>query len=396
MIKVAAVRLKKSEERRLLAGHLWVYSNEIDTKATPLSQFTAGELVCLEACHGKNLGVGYINPHTLLAVRLLSRDSQTIIDDSFFVERIQQALLFRQELFSQPYYRLVFGESDFLPGLVIDRYGDVLVAQITTAGMEQQKNNIIVALQQVLQPKAILLRNDSSQRELEGLSKYSEIPFGDVMDQISLEENNVKFITSVKSGQKTGWFYDHRDNRARMQTLVAGKRVLDLFSYIGGWGIQAACAGASEVVCVDSSAQALEILQQNAALNGVFEKVQIRCGDAFDQLKALQAQGEKFDVIVLDPPAFIKKRKDLAVGTQAYQRLNELALSLIKKNGIFISASCSLHFTQEMLLDAVRRSGVKQQRQLQLFYQGGQGADHPVHPAIPETAYLKALFFRVI
>ncbi len=394
IMRFTALQLKKNEERRLLAGHLWVYSNEVDTKATPLTQFTAGQLVQIQAYNGKNLGIGYVNPHTLLCARLLSRIPNTHIDQAFFAGRIQQALAMRQDFFSKPFYRLIFGESDLLPGLVVDRYGDILVVQITTAGMEQQKNHIIAALQETLQPNGILLRNDSSQRELEGLNKYSEVAAGDISEMIELEENDVKFVTSIKSGQKTGWFYDHRENRARMKSLVSGKRVLDLFSYIGGWGIQAACAGAAEVVCVDSSANALEILRQNAKLNNVAEKVQTLCDDAFDQLKVLQTKSEKFDVVILDPPAFIKKRKDLAVGTQAYQRLNELALSLVKSNGILVSASCSLHLTQEMLLDVVRRAGVKQQRQLQLFYQGRQGADHPIHPAIPETAYLKALFFR--
>ncbi len=389
------LRLKKREETRLLMGHVWVYSNEVDVTKTPLKSFQPGQMVTIERQDGKPLGLGYINPHTLLCVRLLSSDSSLIFDQTVMVHRIQRALKLRAALFPQPFYRLIYGESDELPGLIVDRFGDTLVVQITTAGMELLQETVVRALQQVLNPQAILLRNDHSMRKLEGLPEYVSAAFGEVAPIVKLEENGVLFSVSPWTGQKTGWFYDHRENRAQLSRYVAGKRVLDLFSYVGGWGIQAAVYGAKEVCCIDSSAPALEMLQANCRLNNVADRVYTRQGDVFTELKALINTEEKFDVIIIDPPAFIKKRKDMAAGLIAYQRVNELALKLLQPDGFLISASCSQHLTKEQLLQVVLAAGVKQKRTVQILAQGHQGADHPIHPAIAETDYLKALFCRV-
>lgn len=388
--------LKKQEDRRIKAGHLWVYSNEIDIKKSPLDTFKKGDLVTLRNAAGDGLGVGYINPHTLLSFRLLSKNPKETIDMRFFMDRIQAALNLRQQLYAKPFYRLVYGESDFLPGLVIDRLGDTFVMQITTAGMEQFVELITQALTEMFQPKAIILKNDSSSRALEGLQNEVRALTGELSESILLEENGIAFKVALSSSQKTGWYFDQRDNRAYTKPLVFNKRVLDAYSYVGGFGIAAAHFGAREVMCIDSSKTATHLVLENAALNHLEEKVAVMTEDVFDALKKLRDDKQKFDVVMVDPPAFIKKRKDAKEGFIAYQRLNELAMQLLTEDGILVSSSCSMHLSQEQLVDVIRRAGLKQNRLTQIIAQGFQGADHPVHPAIPETLYLKTLFCRVL
>ncbi|SFH96387.1 class I SAM-dependent rRNA methyltransferase [Modicisalibacter xianhensis] len=389
------LRLKKNADRRLKAGHLWLYSNEIDIEATPLKGVEPGAQAIIEAASGKPLGVAYVNPHSLICARVVSRDANVRLDRSLLVHRFKQALALRQRLFNKPFYRLIHGEGDLLPGLIVDRFDDVLVVQLNTLGMEHLGDEIVAALDKVLSPRAIVFKNDSSGRRQEQLERQVEVVFGELPEQVLLEENGVRFVAPVIDGQKTGWFYDHRANRAWLNGLVAGKRVLDVFSYVGGWGVQAAAHGATEVLCIDSSAEALERVAENAALNGLAEQVAIGEGDAFEALAALKAEGEQFDVIVLDPPAFIKKRKDIPNGERAYSRLNREAMRLLGRDGLLLSASCSMHLATERLVECVRGAVRHQDRHGQVIYQGGQGSDHPVHPAIPETAYLKALGVRV-
>ncbi|WP_421868650.1 class I SAM-dependent rRNA methyltransferase [Motiliproteus sp.] len=390
------LRLKAKADRRLRGGHLWIYSNEVDTKATPLKQFQVGEQVVVEQAGGKPLGVAYLNPNNLICGRMVSRDPAQLLDRSLLVHRLKIALSLRQRCFEQDCYRLVYGDSDGLPGLVVDRFYDLLVVQISSAGMERLKSELVDALQQVIKPSAILLRNDGKMRAMEGLESYVETALGEVPELAPLVENGVNFAAPVLTGQKTGWFYDHRMNRARLQQHVAGKRVLDVFSYIGGWGVQAAAAGAAEVVCLDASSTALDVVEHNAQLNGVADQVQTLQGDAFEGLKQLKAEAEKFDVIVVDPPAFIQKRKDIRNGEQAYQRINQLAISLLARDGLLVSASCSMHLQRDRLVEIIRASSRQVDRQAQIIEQGHQGADHPVHPAIPETDYLKSMFVRIL
>lgn len=392
---LAPLRLKKGEDRRLRSGHPWVFSNEINVQETPLGGFEAGQQVVIEDAKGIALGVAYVNPRTLICARLVSRNPKAALDHALLRERIQSALALRERLFALHYYRLVYGDSDRLPGLVVDRFNDTLVVQITTAGMELVKEHIVEVLTELLRPKVIVLRNDSASREVEGLASYVSTPVGDAPDTITVEENGARFEAPLLTGQKTGWFYDHRQNRARMQTYVAGKKVLDMFSYVGGWGVQAAVAGAAQVVCVDSSDKALGYARSNAALNNKASQFTTRSADAFDALHALAQEKQKFDVIILDPPAFIKRKKDHAAGIEAYQRLNRLAMQVLCDDGILISASCSFHLTADELLRATLRASRSSHKELQILEQGHQAADHPVHPAIPETAYLKTFFGRV-
>lgn len=390
------LRLKKHEERRLREGHLWIYSNEVDTAVTPLKTLTPGEQVLIEDFSGKVLGIATAQPNSLICARLVSRDVKHPLNKSLLVHRIQQALSLRERFYADPYYRLVYGDSDFLPGLVVDRFGDYLVVQINSAGMDLVKEDVVAALEKVLSPKGILFRNDGKARVAEGLESYVSVASGDVPQEVELLENGVKFLAPVHEGQKTGWFFDHRENRARLKGLVEGKRVLDVFSYAGSWGVQAAVFGASEVVCVDASEFALDYVEKNAALNGVAEKVGTFQGDAFQVLAELKEQGEHFDVIILDPPAFIQKRKDHGVGLQAYRRINELAMRLLTRDGLLVSGSCSMHLGQHELVDVMRAASRHIDRLAQVVYQGGQGPDHPVNPAITETAYLKCVMARVM
>lgn len=388
--------LNQGAERRLRAGHIWIYSNEVDNKRSPLKQFEPGEQVLVEASNGKSLGVAYVNPNTLICGRIISRSTKYRLDRSLLVHRLNIALSLREACFDKPCYRLVYGDSDGLPGLVIDRFYDVFVVQISTAGMETVVEDIVSALNKVFTPAAIVLRCDGKMRATEGMESYIEVVQGSVDELCPLEENGVSLLAPVLTGQKTGWFYDHRNNRAAMQRHCDGKRVLDLFSYVGGWGVQALAAGASEVTCVDASETALEVALENARVNAAEDRFIGLQGDAFDTCKALIQEKEKFDVVVVDPPAFIQRRKDIKNGERAYARINNLAMRLLDKGGILVSASCSMHLQRERLVDIIRSNARELDRSAQIFDQGHQGADHPVHPAIPETDYLKSFCVRVL
>lgn len=389
------LRLKKSEDRRIRSGHPWIFSNEIDTKTTPLKNFSPGEEVFVEAHDKTILGVAYVNPHSLIAGRLFTRDQNERLDKNLFTHRLQQAVTLRERLFSAPYYRLIFSEADGLPGLIIDRFANDFVIQINTAGMELKQAIITEAMQTAFpNVNSILLRNDSQIREHEGLEIVIKPLVGTPPEEIILQENNAQFAAPLWKGQKTGWFYDHRMNRQRLQAYVANKHVLDVFSYLGGWGIQAAVAGAQQVDCVESSAFAAKYIERNAELNKVDNKVNVICDDAFDALKSLLQKNKTYDVIVLDPPAFVKKAKDKKEGLLAYQRLNELAIKLLVPGGILFSCSCSMHVTEEDLIQLLQRVAYRTQSELQLLERGHQAPDHPIHLCVPETNYLKALTVR--
>jgi len=387
--------LKKNEDKRLRKGHLWVFSNEVDTKRTPLDTFSAGDMVIVKDSTGKSLGSAYINPNTLICARLISRKSSQKVGKNLFTDRISSALALREQLFDKPFYRLIFGESDGLPGLVIDRFGSVLSVQITTAGIEKHKEILVNTLVELLSPEAIILKNDNAQRVLENLPQESEVIYGTMPDTLVIEENNTQFQLNVVDGQKTGWFYDHRDSRAKLAKLAKGHRVLDLFSYSGAWGIPAATAGATEVTCVDSSESALALAENSAKLNNVADTMKFVRSDVFEFLKQARENHERYDIIVLDPPALIKRKKDFKAGYEAYRRLNHLALQVLSKNGILVSASCSHHLSKANLHEILRSSARHIDRHIVFFATGSQGPDHPIHPSIPETEYLKTYFCSV-
>ena len=391
---VPELRLKRGEDRRINSGHPWVFSNEVDIARTPLTARSAGEQVRLVSDRDKFLGFAYVNPHSLICARLMSRDPHLPIDGALLVHRLNVALALRARLSAEPYGRLVFGESDQLPGLVLDRYGEVIVGQIATAGMEALRPAVEAAVRQVLQPRLLYWKNDSSSRELEQLPAYSAAAFGETPAELRVREAGIDFVAPLAEGQKTGWFYDQTANRALLgRFLPQGARVLDVCSYVGAWAITALKHGAGRATCVDSSAAALDFAQRNAAAAG--HTLETLRGDAFEVLKNLHEAGERFDAVILDPPAFIKRRKDIPHGQAAYRKLNQLAMNLIERDGLLVSCSCSYRLQEEQLVTAVQTAARHSARFAQVIAFGGQSPDHPVHPAIPETRYLKALFCRV-
>lgn len=388
------LRLKPREERRIEGGHLWVFSNEVDTARTPLPAFRTGQTVRVVSARDRFLGYASVNPQALICARILGRDPAQPPSLALLVQRLQLALALRERLFPRPFYRLVHGEGDGLPGLVLDRYDDIIVGQAGTAGMEAMKADVVAAVRRVVAPRLFVWKNDSAARELEGLPAYVEADGGEVPASVLVEENGISFRAPLAAGQKTGWFFDQAANRRALLKYVPGARVLDVFSYVGAWGLAASKAGASEVTCVDASATALAAIGQTAAAHGL--DVRSMKGDAFDALAELQRSGARYDVVILDPPAFIKRRKQIPRGEAAYRRLNQLGLQLLAPDGILVSCSCSYHLAADNLLALLQKAARHSGRFLQLLESGGQSPDHPVHPAIPETRYLKTFFCRAV
>jgi len=387
------LRLKRGEDRRLRAGHLWVFSNEIDIAATPLSALTVGAMVRVLSDREQFLGYAYLNPHALICARILSKSLALPPDRSLLVHRLKVALALRERLYAAPYYRWVFGESDGLPGLVLDRYGDVLVGQIATAGMETLRAEIEAAVVAVISPRVLLWKNDGAARELEQLPRQVLTPIGRAPEELQVLEGGLTFNVPLAAAQKTGWFYDQRANREQWRALLPpGARVLDVCSYAGAWAITALAHGASSALCVDASETALAVAARNAAGNGV--RLSVRKGDAFEVLEQLVRDGERFDAIVLDPPAFIKRKKDIARGQAAYRKLNQIAMRLLEPDALLVSCSCSYHLAADELVTLIQSAARHTSRFVQILHSGGQAPDHPIHPAIPETRYLKAFFCR--
>jgi 23S rRNA (cytosine1962-C5)-methyltransferase len=398
---LATLQLKRHEDRRIRAGHLWIFSNEVDTAATPLKPLRAGQTVRIVNDREQFLGFGYVNPGTLIAARIVSRLESQPFDAALIKARLRLAAQMRAALNLGRHHRWVFGESDRLPGLVLDCYGDTVVGQIGTQGMESRQDEITHAVQAAEFGIANLVwKNDGSSRLLENLTREVSSGFGAVPAELTIEESRtvgklLNFTAPLAEGQKTGWFYDQTDNRAQLARLIQpGARVLDVCSYVGAWAVTALAAGAASVTCVDSSAIALDYAAANAARNGF--QLAIERSDAFDALEALAAARQRFDVVILDPPAFVKRKKDLPQGEAAYRKLNQLALRLLDEGGLLVSCSCSYHLPADSLLIAIQTAARHVDRFVQIIAMGAQSRDHPVHPAIVETRYLKAIFARVL
>jgi 23S rRNA (cytosine1962-C5)-methyltransferase len=392
--ELAVLRLKRGEDRRLRAGHMWVFSNEVDNDATPLTAIGTGAMVRVLSDRDQFLGYAYVNPHALICARILSRSPMHPPDRSLLEHRLRVALALRERSYAAPYYRMVFGESDGLPGLVLDRYGDIVVGQIATAGMEALRPVLETAIANVLAIRTLVWKNDGAARELEGLPRQILIPIGRAPEELRIVENGLSFTVPLAAAQKTGWFYDQSANREQWQRWMArGARVLDVCSYAGAWAISALKRGAREALCVDASEAALAIATRNAAANGV--SLSSRRGDVFEVLDELVRAGERFDAVVLDPPAFIKRKKDIARGQAAYRKLNQIAMRLLERDALLVSCSCSYHLADDELLGLIQAAARHTGRFAQILYCGAQAPDHPIHPAIPETRYLKAFFCRV-
>ena len=391
----ARLRLKKREERRIEAGHLWVFSNEIDTAVTPIKGIEPGSPSIIESASGKFLAYAYVNPASLICARVTSRNKSRPFNATVLRERLLQALKLRERLYPEPFYRLVHSEGDMLPGLTVDRYGDVIVAQITTAGMEHFKDELVDALVSLTGASSLCFKNDTSVRVLEGLRSYTEWAYGSAPPELHIRENDLSFVVPTELSQKTGWFYDHRSSRLAMRQWVTGKRVLDMYSYIGGFGLNAARAGAEQVLCVDASEPAMIAAKQNAVANQLEKGFHTETADAVELMRDQFSSGERFDVIVLDPPAFIKRKKDRDAGLRHYALNNRLALKLLKPGGIILSASCSQSCSMQDLQNAMRTGLPKGAQGLQILTCFQQAEDHPVNVAMSESLYLKGVIARL-
>ncbi|HWK46238.1 MAG TPA: class I SAM-dependent rRNA methyltransferase [Stellaceae bacterium] len=388
------VTLARGQERRARGGHPWIYSNEI-VLDQPAKALPPGTLVTVAAADGRRLGVAMFNPHSLVGLRLIDRDPAQVIDREFLAGRLRRALILRDRLFGRPFYRLVHAEADGLPGLIVDRFGDALVCQLNTAGMALLEAELLAALDAVLAPAIIVLRNDTPARTLEGLPLEERIVKGRLDGPLPVEENGARFLADPRGGQKTGWFYDQRPNRAAVAALSRGTRVLDVYSFTGGFGIQAALAGASTVTALDRSEAALLLATDAALVNGVADRFRTLRGEAFETLQQLSDAAERFDVVILDPPAFAKSKKDLAVGLRGYRKLVRLGAGLVSPGGVMFAASCSHNVSVDAFAEAVRQGLGDADRTGRILATTGAGPDHPVHPALPESAYLKGQLLAV-
>ena len=385
------ITLKKNEDRRITNGHLWAFSNEIGKIE---GEMQAGDIVEIRNHAGKSLGIGFYNPHSLIAFRLLSRQHEEI-DFQFFRKRIESALALRRKLYpNSETFRLVHGEGDFLPGLIIDKYNDHISIQTFSYGMDRRLTLICDVLESILQPKGIYERNEAQIRLLEGLDQKKGVLRGTV-DESTISEYGLKFSVDLVEGQKTGFFLDQRENRRAIRRYCRGARVLDCFCNDGGFGIHAAFADAQEIIGIDISETAVERANENAKLNGL-ERVHFLAGDAFEYLKHTLETKQKFDMIVLDPPSFAKNKRTVLNAKRGYREIHEKAFSLLHEGGILATASCSHHIYEatflEIINDAARTTG----RTIQLLEWHGAAPDHPVLPAMPETRYLKFGIFRVV
>ena len=381
--RMKSLKLKQKEDRRILRGHPWIFSNEIDTA---LTAFAPGDLVDVLDHAGRFVGRGYINPRSLIAVRLLTR-TQEEIDEAFFLKKIATARELRTRLGYGESYRAIFSEGDGMPGLIVDKYADTLAIQSLTAGIDRLMNDILSALQKEFMPTAVVLRNDTASREIEGLAQEKRLLHGTLTGPVTIQESGILYAVDVLHGQKTGFFFDQRENRLALKSIVNGKRTLDCFCYVGAWSLSAARFGAKEVVGLDSSEKAVAMARENALLNGL--NVRFELADVFDELRLLEKKREQFGCIILDPPAFVKSRGKVREALRGYKEINLRAMKLLEPGGALVTCSCSHHISQdlfkEMLIDAAYSAG----RQARLMEMRTQARDHPILLAAKETQYLK-------
>jgi 23S rRNA (cytosine1962-C5)-methyltransferase len=388
---IPILKLNPKAHNRVRNGHPWIFRDELAAHQS----IDAGSIIRVETDYGYDLGLGFYHPSSQIAVRLL-RWQEKQVDTHFFISRLQSALALRQRLFpAEPVYRLCFGESDYLPGLVIDRYGDYCAVQLLSAGMDILRPMIFEAMLAIMPDlKGIILKNDSQLRMKEGLQPGEEIVWGNIPEEIPIIENGIKLSLSLLKGQKTGYFLDQRLNRAFVGSLAKGLTVLDCFTNQGGFALNAAAGGAIKAVGIDSAASAVQACRNNAELNG-FDQCSFVQADVFDYLKDQAAAGNKWDMVILDPPAFAKSKGSVAQARRGYSEINRQALKLISTGGYLISASCSHHVSEEMLLECISAEAKRINRQLRLLWRGGQSPCHPVLLTMPETRYLKCLIFEV-
>lgn len=382
------LRVKPQEERRIQGGRPWIYANELTLDAAAKALPPGGLVRVLDA-HGNALGIGSFNIHSLIAVRLYTRATDRAVDAAFLGEKLRAALALRDRFFTEPFYRLVHAEGDALPGFVIDRFGDAYAVQANTAGASLLTPALLEAMQAVLQPRAVVLRNDSPVRRLEGLGEEVALAAGSLEPPPAVSEGGVWFGLDLLAGQKTGWYFDLRFARDLVAGLCASARVLDCYCHTGAFALRAAQAGAAEVLGIDRSELGVTLAATSATAAGLAARCQFQKGDAFETLTALRDRGERFDVVITDPPNFVKSKKDLGPGSRAYRKLAKLAAPLVKPGGFWFVACCAHLLPGELFAREVAIGLGATGRQGRIVAQGGAGPDHPVHPHLPETAYLK-------
>jgi 23S rRNA (cytosine1962-C5)-methyltransferase len=393
MSGAARLVLRKNQDRRVRAGHPWVFSNEVgEIEGSPAD----GDLVEVADFRGAFLGRAYYNRKSLICARLMTRGRDEI-DAGFFARRIERAVRFREAVLpGERALRLVYGEADQLPGLVVDRYGDVLAVQILTLGIETRAALVREALEHTLRPRAAVRMADSPLRTLEGLALGREVWWGEVAGPLEVGIEGFTVEVDLLHGQKTGLFLDQRLNRRVAEARAAGRRVLDLFCYQGEWSLHAARGGAREVFAADSSEPALAAARRNLERNRLADRVTLRRGDAFDVARELQRAGERFGLVILDPPALVKSRKHLAEGARAYRELNRAAMALLEEEGVLISCSCSHHLDDALFHQVLLESARAAHRPFRVLEWRGESPDHPQLLAVPETHYLKCAVLQAL
>ena len=391
--RTARLVLKKGEDRRVRGGHPWIFSNEVETW---LGDVEDGGLVDVTDHRGAFLGRAYVNRHSLISARILTRGRDEV-DTAFFVKRLERAKRLRDAVYpGEPAVRLVYGESDQLPGLVVDRYGDWLAVQVLTLGMERRLAELKPALEHVFEPRGAVLVADSPLRALEGLEQRREVWWGDVPERVPVRVGGFELDADLLHGQKTGLFLDQRENRRRAEARAKGRAALDVFCYQGEWSMHLARGGAASVLAVDSSEPALARARGNVERNGFAERVQFLRMDAFDALRRLEREGKRFGLVVLDPPALIKSRRAVAAGARAYREHNRLAMSLLEEDGILVTCSCSHHLDDDLFRQVLLESARAARRPMRVLDWAGEAADHPRLLAVPETHYLKCAVLQAL
>ena len=396
LVSAGRIVLRPREEARLLRGHSWIFSNEIARpEGVPDRGPAPGSLVDVVRADGRSLGLGLYNPASLIAVRMLAAPGE-VVDRAFLVSRLRHAQILRRRFYPDwGSLRVVHGESDGLPGLIVDKYEDCLVLQTLCLGMDQNLSLICDALEEVYRPRAILERNESPLREREGLSPRRGVLRGDPPASVTIQEADLRFEVDLVGGQKTGFYFDQRENRLFMRRLVSGARVLDAYCHDGAFSLHAARGGAASVLGLDIAADAVERARHNAALNGLEPICQFETGDALEAFDALHARNERYDVIILDPPSFTRTRKNVPDAKRGYELVNRRALRLLRRGGLLATASCSFHITDETFMECVMEAAFRCERRLVLLEWRSQAPDHPILPAMPETRYLKCGVFHV-
>lgn len=392
---IPQIKLRPKLDGRVKAGHPWIFSNEI---ADDVGALPPGGAVDVFDAKGAFIGRGYANPRSLISVRLLTRRRREDIDSPvFFADRLREALAYRQSVSGdRRSLRLVHAEGDTLPGLVIDRFDDVVAVQITTLGIEARKEALAQAIREVFNPRGAVLRSDARLRDLEGLAGDEGLWFGEVPERVVIDEYGVKFAVDPLGSQKTGHFFDQADNRAYVAGLANGRTVLDVYSNTGGFALHALTRGATSAVTVDITASNAERVMENADLNGVTDRMTSVCAEGRQFLESQVGEGKRYGIVGIDPPAFAKSRKVAAKALVGYRDVNALAMTLVAEGGFLVTSSCSFHVQEDRFLEAIAEGAARANKRLRIVRRGGQGPDHPVLPAVPESRYLKHFVFQVL